>query len=228
MVQKLLDVGNLYRDLGYALAGTPIDPFLEQIAPRAQFATTLEPGCGSGKLSIRRVLGTTGKAILFDVDDMALIYAQRIANAAKAITGLKGEVDIRKGSVFGIPGEDERADLVFNEGVIQHWRDESLRQDGIDEMARVCKSGGIVCVIGNNGHSPEEQETDEVTHFGYEGMPDKRKCFTAEELKMRLGWAELKDVRVGWIRSGGVLSEWAPGVEVTESNVLIAGWGRKP
>lgn len=228
MVQKILDVGNLYRDLGYAIAGTPIDPFLEQIAPRAQFPTTLEPGCGSGKLSIRRVLGTTGRAILLDVDDMALVYARRLADAAKALTGLKGEFDIRKGSVFGIPVDDGKADLVFNEGVIQHWRDERLRQQGIDEMARVCQVGGIVCVIGNNGHSPEEQQVDMTTHFGYEGMPDLRKCFTAEELKLRLGWAGLNHIKVGWIGAEEGTVKWEPGVEKTESNLLIAGWGRKP
>jgi ubiquinone/menaquinone biosynthesis C-methylase UbiE len=110
---------------------------------------------------------------------------------------------------------DDMFDLVFNEGIPQHWTEDEKRQKCINEMMRVTKPGGTVIIIGNNGLNPEEQKIDQSFQFKYEGMPPTRKCFTPEELKSRMAVAGLLDVKVAIL---------GPHLNTA---TLIGGYGRK-
>jgi len=181
----------------------------------------LEPGCGSGKFGLWYSLNSAN-VDLFDIDPDVVEYSTRLWKALEAL--LKRQLPVRLGqgdlfqidSLFGFHVRDQY-DLVFNEGVAQHWPDEERRQGCIDLMARCAKPGGLVVIVGNNGHNPREQETDRTFKFTYEGMPPTRKCFTREELKERMERAGLRDVQV--VPLG--LPSWSQAT-------LLGGYGRKP
>ena len=174
----------------------------------------LEPGCGSCKFALAYALrGCIVTAL--DIDPDAGRYATRIMNTLDClIGGFRYRPVIREGDIHNLPYRDASWDLVFNEGVPQHYPDEERRQGSINEMARVARNA--VVIIGNNGLNPSEQETDRTFSFGYMGMPPMRKCFTPGELKGRMEAAGLVDVRVESL------------TYPMEAATLIAGWGRKP
>ena len=211
---KDFNLKNIFQDLEYTLFGTEAHAFFFKVAPLGENSIVLEPGCGSGKFGLAYAMRGC-EAILIDVDPEVVNYARRIRGALNSMLGLPLPVQIKNGSIFFMRFADSSFDLVFNEGVPQHWTDEKLRQGSIDQMARVSRD--YVIVMGNNGLRKEEQYVDDVFSFTYKGMPPHRKCFTPEELEMRLKKAGLKRVQVEGV---------TPGKKIEES-VLICGYGRK-
>ena len=210
---KSFTLQNLLRDLEYTILGTEAHAFLFRVFPDHQEKVVLEPGCGCGKFSLALALDGC-EAYLIDVDHEVVEYARRVRGALNSLLGYPLPVQIKVGDIHRMHFPESRFDLVFNEGVPQHWELESLRQGAIDEMTRVSKD--LVMVMGNNGLLPEEQEADRTFQFTYKGMPPTRKCFTPDELEMRLKKAGLKAVQVEPVTPGPI-----------EDSVLIAGWGRK-
>lgn len=237
-MKKKLDLVNLYRDLGYLVdfVTRPQESFigyLYDICPPKPGMNVCEAGCGSGKLGL--AYAAMGAIVdLMDVDENALAYARRLWDAFVKLKGIdwpfhyanifwdyRSIHDVRR-PITTIPpykaedfGENSQ-DLVFNEGVPQHWIDEEHRQGAIDNMAWLTKPGGKVIVIGNNGHNPRAEAEDERISFTYEGMGPTRKCFKLDELGRRLKQAGLADVRINFIAGKPETAE------------LIVGTGVKP
>ena len=210
---KDFSLQNLMRDLEYTVLGTEAHNFLFRIFPPVEGVLVLEPGCGSGKFGLAYALNGC-EVIMLDVDPQVIEYARRLRGALNSLVGSPLATQIKKGSIHRMSFADDHFDLVFNEGVSQHWTDENRRQGSIDEMARVCKN--IVVVMGNNGTNPREVEEDKTVKFGYMGMPPERKCFTPDELEMRLKKAGLRNIQVEPVTPGRL-----------EESYLLAGWGRK-
>ena len=210
---KELSLENLYKDLGYIIHGNYVQDFLFEIFPPERDVEILEPGCGSAKFSLYYALAGC-RVVALDIDPEVLKYARRLM---KGLEGLEGggfwRPAIWRGDIHHLHLGKNRFSLVFNEGVPQHWVEEDLRQGSINEMARVSKD--MVIIIGNNGLNPKEQEIDRTFQFRYVGMPPTRKCFTPEELKMRMEKAGLAEVKLEPL--GG---SW-------QDATLLAGWGRK-
>ncbi len=217
---------NLVRDLNYIVFPTYVHEYLFRMFPPRPDAKILEPGCGSAKFSIAYALkGCQVRS--FDIDLSVVDYARRLQRAIEVLMYPAQELDIAigPGNIFEMAWPDNLFDLVFNEGVPQHWPDEEKRQKCIDEMVRVTKPGGTVVIIGNNGMNPDEQKADQTVDFQYEGMPPRRKCFTVGELKMRMEKAGLEDVVISPLFNQPTVSDlfhvgWAYGA-------LLAGCGRK-
>ena len=210
---KDFSLQNLFRDLEYTIFGTEVHAFLFRIAPLGDESMVLEPGCGCGKFGLAYALRGC-EVILLDIDHEVVNYARRIRGALNSLLGFPLPVQIKVGNIHRMHFADNSFDLVFNEGVPQHWPDEERRQRAIDQMARVSKD--FVIVIGNNGLREEEQHVDEEFNFGYKGMPPRRKCFTPDELEVRLKKAGLKRVQVEPISPRRI-----------EDSILIGGYGRK-
>ena len=204
---------HLFQDLEYTTFGTEVHVFLFKIFPPEEGKMVLEPGCGCGKLGLAYALKGC-EVILLDIDHEAVNYARRIRGALNSLLGFPLPVQIKVGNIHRLHYADNTFDLVFNEGVPQHWTDEEKRQGSIDQMARVSKD--TVVVIGNNGLREEEQHVDKTFDFKYKGMPPRRKCFIPDELEMRLKKAGLKKVNVEGVSPGKI-----------EGSYLIGGWGRK-
>ena len=210
---KPLELGNMLKDLEYSIFGTPVHAWLFKIFPPHEGMVTVEPGSGCGKFSLMYALHGC-EVYMLDVDPEVVTYARHVRNALNALRGFPLPTSIKIGSIFRMKFSDGFADLVFNEGVPQHFPDEDKRQGAIDQMARVSKN--MVAVIGNNGLKAEEQEMDREFEFTYMGMPPHRKCFTPDELEMRLKKAGLRRIQVEGITPGRI-----------EDSVLIGGYGYK-
>jgi len=210
---KNFDIQNLFRDLEYTLFGTEAHAFLFKIFPPGENKRVLEAGCGSGKFGIAYALEGCDVTMI-DVDKQVLAYARRVRNAANSLNGHTSLTHIGPGSIHRMQYLYNPFDLVFNEGVPQHWTTEELRQGSINQMVKVSRD--TVIVMGNNGLREEEQYVDKSFDFTYEGMPPRRKCFTPDELEMRLKKAGLKGVNVEPVSPGRI-----------EDSYLIAGWGMK-
>jgi len=210
---KGFELNNLFKDLEYTIFGTEAHAFLFKVFPPGENKRILEAGCGCCKFGIAYALAGCDVTMI-DVDEQVLDYARRLRDAANSLNGHTALTHIGPGSIHRMQYLDNPFDLVFNEGVPQHWTTEELRQGSINRMVKVSRD--TVIIMGNNGLREEEQLVDKSFDFTYEGMPPRRKCFTPDELEMRLKKAGLKHVNVEGVSPGKI-----------EDSYLIGGYGRK-
>ena len=118
----------------------------------------LEAGCGSGKFSLALA------ALGYDV--VALDYSEQMLENVKASKKRaehffgRMQLETVRGDIESFGVEDRSFDLVFNEGVIEHWLGRSDRVRVLGEMKRISRK--FVAVIVPNGQ-----------HFAYEGWMRK-------------------------------------------------------
>ena len=145
----------------------------------------LEVGCGTA-LGTHR-LGEMGyDAYALDYSPKAAgLWNRNIANFAVA-------------DGFSLPFKSDSFDLVWNTGVMEHFSDP---QPMLGEMIRVCRPGGIVCII-------VPYIFDFTAHLKLYG---EEQIFTRKRLRDEL--SELDDVKIKVLYKCGA--------------ILIAGWGRK-
>ena len=214
---KDFSLPNMVKDLEYTVNGTFVHQWLFRVCPPRPGLprlTMLEPGSGSGKFGLAYAL-QGAEVTLLDIDHEVVDYCTRILQALEVLLSHPVRANVWRRDIFELEMAPDMFDLVFNEGVPQHWTDEEKRQGCIDRMARWARPGGLVVIVGNNGHNRREQETDRSFQFTYEGMPPTRRCFTREELEERMARAGLKDVQVAPL--GGT---W-------ELATLLGAYGRK-
>ena len=210
---KGFELSNLFKDLEYTIFGTEAHAFLFKVFPPKEGEMVLEPGCGCGKFGLAYALQGC-EVIMLDIDPEVVAYARRIRGALNSLVGSPLSTLIRVGSIHRMKFTENMFDLVFNEGVPQHWTEEQKRQGSIDQMVRVSKD--MVVVVGNNGLNVDEVSKYKDVDFTYLGMPPKVEFFKPDELEMRLKKAGLKKVNVEPISPGRM-----------EDSVLIGGYGRK-
>jgi len=112
----------------------------------------LEAGCGLGRFGIS--IATTGKNVtLMDCSEKSLSDARQLQKCAEDYYHALN-ISYDQGDVERMRYEDDRFDVTFNEGVIEHWLDQRERINVIKEMVRVTKDGGLVSIrVVNNKNS---------------------------------------------------------------------------
>jgi ubiquinone/menaquinone biosynthesis C-methylase UbiE len=101
----------------------------------------LEEGSGTGRISLR--LAKEGKAILLDISGDALKYSKKRARK----TG--GDAHFIRGSIFNLPLRESSLDLIWNSGVLEHYKFEK-QQQAIHEALRTLRKRGLLVVIVPN------------------------------------------------------------------------------
>jgi SAM-dependent methyltransferase len=95
-------------------------------------------GLGHDCIGAATVVGPSGKVIGIDISDSNLKLAREILDS----TGVNN-VEYRQGDITSAPVADEYADVIFATCVFNLQKD---KQKVADEMYRVCKHNGYVCV----------------------------------------------------------------------------------
>lgn len=217
-----VDEERLKKDLDYVLLGIDCHRVLAAICPPRLGLEVLEPGCGTGKLGIWYWM-RHANVVLLDYDPNAIEYAKELwERTYPHWPGFyRQPISFKVGSIHKLPYLDNTFDFVFNEGVAHHWGHNPhdwRRQRSINEMARVTKPGGYVCIVGSNALCPPIWDmVEKLAELPpYPGMPSRQKPFYPQGLAIRLMRAGLK--------LGGVLpvsGDW-------QQSMLLAGWGQKP
>lgn len=219
MTSKKFSEEALLKDLNYLVQGIDCHYILALARKPEPGIKVLEPGCGSGKLGLRYAM-RGAQVVLLDIDPGAIYYTTQLGKKLDSMFEEKFLYETVLGSVLELPFPDNTFDFVFNEGVPHHFGYEgsdTRREKCFQEMARVTKSKGVVCVIGSNAHCPAIVEMAEKTEHTYMEMPKRQKPFTRVELIQQLQDVGLVGIKCMPVSS----SSWS-------DSFLIAGWGVKP
>ena len=114
--------------------------------PNRKHLRILEVGCGSGIRTLallKELQNYQVRATFVDFSAAALAFARKNANKS----GIKATFVLA--NALQLPFHDNSFDIVWNEGVNEHFQGE-MRQVIFNEMARVTKPGGQVVVIVPN------------------------------------------------------------------------------
>ncbi|KAJ6103390.1 S-adenosyl-L-methionine-dependent methyltransferase [Penicillium sp. IBT 16267x] len=115
--------------------------FISRIKPNMKI---LDIGCGPGSITLDlAALVPQGNIVGIDCSETAINSAKELVHKRK-IENATFEV----ANVLDLPYEDETFDIVCAHQVLIHLPDESSKigaVEGLKEMKRVCKTGGIIC-----------------------------------------------------------------------------------
>lgn len=132
----------LYETIVAAGAGDLYDTVVDALfADLPDGYRVLDLGCGSGQVAIRIARKNPGARVLgMDLSRSQIARARSRALAAP-------NVRFAVVDALSLPLAEESFDLVVSVALIKHLRD---RGRGLDQMRRVCRQGGSVCVIEVN------------------------------------------------------------------------------
>ncbi|MDZ4064379.1 MAG: class I SAM-dependent methyltransferase [Coriobacteriia bacterium] len=142
----------------------------------------LEPGCGTGRFC--RALADAHPE--WDVVGLDLSpESQKFFEGGGARPNFRFIMD----DMFAMPFDSDSFDVVFNEGVIEHFEHAPSFNDAVSEMVRVLKPGGMMIVavpnVRNVWHTRYKNRVGKRYEYGYE------KSFSEEELRCVLETAGL-------------------------------------
>ncbi|MGA9116845.1 MAG: class I SAM-dependent methyltransferase [Bacteroidota bacterium] len=126
-------------------APSPIFHALREIAGSLGGKSVLEPGSGIGEISIH-MAREGAKVVLLDISPDALELSRRFFRER----GLQAEFVL--GDIFRMPFPENRFDIVWNAGVVEHFRPED-QVSALREFARVAKPGGLVITFNPNARA---------------------------------------------------------------------------
>jgi ubiquinone/menaquinone biosynthesis C-methylase UbiE len=121
---------------------SPIFHELKRIVGPLQGKSILEPGSGIGEISID-VAAEGGKVVLLDISQDALDLSRKFFGERKL------EAEYVLGDIFQMPFTQARFDVVWNAGVVEHFKFND-QVSALKEFARVTKPGGLVITFNPN------------------------------------------------------------------------------
>ena len=152
----------------------------------------LEAGAGTGKLGINLAVTSRCMAVLVDNDKEQLARIQRYLGAVEALLAARLPIIVKEGDLEALPFNDGIFDMVFNEGVIEHFPDPLVP---LKEMVRV-SSDYVICIVPNAMNLEQARQAKEQMekHAGTDRWEAFEKPMTLEELQGHFVKAGLKEV----------------------------------
>jgi 2-polyprenyl-3-methyl-5-hydroxy-6-metoxy-1,4-benzoquinol methylase len=112
---------------------------IKRNAPEARALEMCEVGCGTGRISLR--LAQQG-AVVSGID----IVPEAVAMTKTLFAQNQQRIDVREGSIFSIPFSEEKFDVTWNAGVLEHFS-AGERLEALVEMARITRPNGIIVTL---------------------------------------------------------------------------------
>lgn len=124
----------------FRTASVEVDFLLHHLKPEMR---VLDCGCGSGSITLGLAEAVSqGEVVGIDIGEAPIKYAREVAKE-KGVSNAIFEV----ASVYEIPFEDESFEAVLSNKVLEHLQDPA---DGLKEMYRVLKPGGVIGISDND------------------------------------------------------------------------------
>ncbi|KPA19582.1 Methyltransferase type 11 domain protein [Candidatus Magnetomorum sp. HK-1] len=111
--------------------------YMDKILLQYDCKSVLEAGSGSGKATI--LLKNVTQKTLIDISPEALKYAQHLAKK------FNSDVKYIEGNIFSMPFKNEKFDLVWSIGVVEHYNPKYIEM-ALKEAVRVNNRSGIIAV----------------------------------------------------------------------------------
>jgi ubiquinone/menaquinone biosynthesis C-methylase UbiE len=161
----------------------------------------LEAGCGHGKfVYFWSQFGC--KCWGVDIDPKQIDFCRKISDICDKIVGIRGYYAFSEEDIRELPYEDGSFDVVFNEGVLEHF-DKKTQMIILREMVRVSKN--LVMVFVPDAENKEAVDFAKKTkHYGYEGkggMGLKEKPIKSTQLTKMLKETGLKNIKYSKVKS---------------------------
>lgn len=153
----------------------------------------LEAGCGSAKRSFTlALLGYSTSGL-----DYSAQIIKSLEKNLQMVESLYGKTTFSpvKGDLFDIPFSDNTFDVVFNEGVLEHFLERETRIKALKEMKRILKENGMVIVVVPNGKHFMMKFWYFFRYPGYINA-EKWHFYSPNELKSEFEEAGLTNVKI--------------------------------
>lgn len=121
---------------------------VEELVGTAGPIGVCEPACGSGGTSIKLVERfDLSELVLLDISPSAVAFAKSLVPP-----DLADRCEVVQGDAFATELPDDRFDLVWNVGVVEHYLPDQIL-DMVGEMFRITKPGGTMLIAYPNKKS---------------------------------------------------------------------------
>lgn len=155
----------------------------------------LEAGCGTGRFCCLVAKDFPNAQVIgIDISRNSL----KIANSLKEYLKISN-VSFKIGNLFQLPYSDSYFDVVFNEGVIEHYKFENKPNyiDALKEMVRITKKGGkIILAVPNWYNLPHTYYKWTLNKLGKNFKYGYEKSFKPYEIRKIFYFLGLKEVIV--------------------------------
>jgi len=128
----------------------------------------LDVGAGAGRLGIELAKLTSLKVYLLDINPQAITIASKNILSS----GIPSRVSAVQGSVQKLPFDNNSVNLIVSRGSIFFWKDKS---QGIREIYRILKPGGIAFIGGGVGRYLSQKERRIFTQWREGELGEKGK-----------------------------------------------------
>ncbi|RLG21347.1 hypothetical protein DRN74_02170 [Candidatus Micrarchaeota archaeon] len=165
----------------------------------------IEAGCGPGKLSVAfALLGYDVTAM--DYNEQMLRNAEHLKDMAEKLFNKKLRFTTLKDDLERLKIRSGTYDIVFNEGVVEHWLKKEDRINVIKEMVRITKRKGVVSITVPNGGHPLMRLWYKRAK-SYTNAPPMT-FYTSKKLRKEMEMAGLVDIETDGISIGRSIGQW--------------------
>jgi SAM-dependent methyltransferase len=183
---------------------SPFVQLLKRYARPTRGSLVLEGGCASGKFSLCFAL--------LGCDVTALDYSpemlENVASLQQTVERQVGplKLALHQGDLEHLDLKADHFDLVFNEGVVEHWLNDDERRAVLRNLACVTRPHGTVAVIVPNGHHPWMTRWMETNPAFLSAPPMVR--YSPQMLRNDLMSVGLQDLVIDGIYAWRSIDQW--------------------